>query len=432
MLCAGMPIARCPNCDAENDLQLDLCFSCGHALAGVGPGSVIADRLELLVQVGSGGMGWVFRAHDRLLDEEVGVKVLRPDLASAPDIARRFREEIRLARRVSHPNVCRIFEYGEDAEVRYITMEFVDGVDLVGALQRRGSGFEASEAFAAALGIAAGLEAIHEEGIVHRDLKSQNVMIDAGGVVRLLDFGIAGCPGRGLTGPGLIMGTPEYMSPEQCRSQVPDARSDIYSLAIVCYEIFTGSVPFRGASTIDTLRLQLEQPPPLDEARHRGLPAALVKPLSVALAKDPAARYASVGEFLRALREAQLRTSARATERVRSIPSSDRRRDRRLELPIGCRIRFAARAGGEGEERTITENISRGGARIKTAQTHLAEGDRLGFEEIDGPFRARAEVRGSRAFDDGIHRLHLKFLDHAAPARLVGEGEPRGAAASPP
>ena len=165
-----MPVARCPDCGAENDFQLDLCFSCGSALAGVGPGSVVANRFELLVQVGAGGMGWVFRAHDRLLDEEVALKVLRPELASSAEVTERFRREIRLARRVSHPNVCRIFEYGENAEAHYLTMEFIDGVDLRGTLVWRRCGFEVSEAFTIASSVTAGLEAIHEQGIIHRDL----------------------------------------------------------------------------------------------------------------------------------------------------------------------------------------------------------------------------------------------------------------------
>jgi len=421
-----MPIARCQQCGAENEFKLDLCFSCGSALAGVGPGSVIGDRFELLVQVGRGGMGWVFRAYDRLLDEELAVKVLRPELASSADLAERFRREIRLARRVSHRNVCRIFEYGENPEAHFITMEFIDGVDLLGALSRRGGGFDVSESFAIAMGVASGLEAIHEEGVIHRDLKSQNVMIDARGVVRLLDFGVAreavGHSARLDTRPGMVIGTPEYMSPEQCRGAVPDQRSDVYSLGIVCYEVFTGRVPFRGPTSIETAILQLQQPPPLLEATQLGLPASMVKPLEAALAKDPSQRPASVGDFLRALEEARVGASSELLERVTSIPSSDRRRDRRLEVPIACRIRFAS-GGTAALEQTITENISRGGARIKTAQAQLAPGDRIEFEELGGGFRVRAEIRGNRPGDDRIHRLHLKFVDHAAPDRLVGRPE---------
>jgi serine/threonine protein kinase len=214
------------------------------------------------------------------------------------------------------------------------------------------------------------------------------------------------------------------MSPEQCRGLAPDQRSDVYSLGIVCYEVFTGSVPFRGASTIDTVILQLKQPPPLDDAVARGLPPSMLAPLRAALAKDPKQRPASVGEFLADLERARAGASSELLERVTSIPSSDRRRDRRLELPIACRIRFSG-GSGVAEERTVTENISRGGARIKTAQVHLSEGDRVDFDEVGGLFRVRAEVRESRAGDDRIHRLHLKFVDHAAPDRLVGEAEGR-------
>ena len=249
-------------------------------------------------------------------------------------------------------------------------------------------------------------------------------MIDARGAVRLLDFGVAREADRrgrrGLTQPGLVIGTPEYMSPEQCQGETPDERSDIYSLGVVCYELFTGRVPFRGASTIDTVSLQLQQPPPLSEAIQLGLPRSMQEPLRAALAKDPDARPASARDFGRTLEGARAEASSELLERVVSIPSSERRRDRRLEIPIACQIRFAGSGGATREEQTVTENISRGGARIKTAQTHLVEGHRLDFEEVGGQFRVRAEVRGNRAGDDRTHRLHLKFVDHAAPDHLVG------------
>ena len=267
---------NCPTCGSANDPLLDLCFSCGGALSEVGPGSVIANRFELIIEVGKGGMGRIFRAHDRILDEDVGLKVLRPELVASTDMKQRFRKEIRLARKVSHPNVCCIFEYGEDGDIHYISMEFIEGSDLKQTLVRRKKGLDTGEAFAAALGIAAGLEAIHDEGIIHRDLKTQNIMIDEHGVVRLMDFGIARQanqePGEGLTRVGTIIGTPEYMSPEQCHATALDQRTDIYSLGIVCYETFTGSVPFRGESAMDTILLRSRRRQPSIEPWARGSP----------------------------------------------------------------------------------------------------------------------------------------------------------------
>ncbi len=419
---------NCPNCGSENDPLLDLCFSCGSALSDLGPGSVIASRFELIVEVGKGGMGRIFRAHDRILDEDVGIKVLRPELVASKDMKLRFRKEIRLARKVSHPNVCCIFDYGEDGDIHYISMEFIEGVDLKKTLVLRKKGLDTGEAFAAALGISAGLEAIHDEGIIHRDLKTQNIMIDGDGVVRLMDFGIAKDadqqPGEGLTRVGTIIGTPEYMSPEQCRATTTlDRRSDIYSLGVVCYEIFTGTVPLRGESPMDTMMLQIEEEPAFQRALGQGLPVAMVEPLRKALQKNPDARFQTVADFMRALEGAREDTTAEFAERVSTEPESERRRDRRLDIHVNCWIRVV----GEGnaiveQEQTIAENISRGGVRVMTSLSHLSVGDRVVFEEIGGPFRTRAEVRGNHMGPDHIQRLHLKFIDHAGPDHLVGSG----------
>ena len=418
---------NCPRCGSENDPLLDLCFSCGSALSEVGPGSVIANRFELIVEVGKGGMGRIFRAHDRILDEDVGLKVLRPELVASKDMKQRFRKEIRLARKVSHPNVCCIFEYGEDGDIHYISMEFIEGFDLKKTLVLRKKGLDTGEAFAAVLGIAAGLEAIHDEGIIHRDLKTQNIMIDGDGVVRLMDFGIARHadqkPGEGLTRVGSIIGSPEYMSPEQCHATELDQRTDIYSLGIVCYEIFTGTVPFCGESPMDTMMLQIGEEPPFERALGQGLPAAMVEPLRKALQKDREARFEKVGDFIRALEEARADTTAEFAARVSSIPEAERRHDRRLDIHVNCWIRIV----GEGntiieQEQTIAENISRGGVRVLTSMSRLAVGDRVMFEEVGGPFRTRAEVRGNHTGPDKIRRLHLKFIDHPGPDHLVGSG----------
>ena len=418
---------KCPDCGSDNDPLLDLCFSCGTALSDIGPGSVIANRFELIVEVGKGGMGRIFRAHDRVLDDDVGIKVLRPELVSSREVQLRFRKEIRLARKVSHPNVCCIYEYGEDGDIHYISMEFIEGVDLKKTLFRRKKGLDTSEALAAALGVAAGLEAIHNEGIIHRDLKTQNIMIDESGVVRLMDFGIARDaaqqPGEGLTRVGAIIGTPEYMSPEQCRGTTLDKRSDIYSLGIVCYEIFTGAVPFHALSPTDTILLQIEKEPPLQEALGKGLPFPLLEPLRKALQKDPDARFETTGEFIRALERARADTTAEFAERISTIPRRDRRRNRRLDIHVNCWIRVVGDGNMIiGQEQTIAENIGRGGVRVMTTMTRLSVGDRVKFEEIGGPFHTRAEVRGSHAGSDHIHRLHLKFIDHLGPDHLVGSG----------
>jgi serine/threonine-protein kinase len=297
----------CLSCRSENDDAALSCFNCGQPLAlTLRKGSVVAGRYEVQEPLGRGGMGMVYRAHDRLLDETVAIKVLRPDVARDAEMARRFQSEIKLARKVSHRNVCRIHEYGEDQGLRYISMEFLEGVDLRRVLRERG-GLGRDEAYAVALQVADGLEAIHDVGVIHRDLKTPNIMRDARGNVRLMDFGIAKEWGKGgtLTATGLVVGTPEYMSPEQARGEKIDFRSDIYALGIVVFEFFTGSVPFRADTPPATILKQLQEPPPLDGPEAAGLPEAVKPVLRRALAKDPKGRFASIAEMSAALRAAR-------------------------------------------------------------------------------------------------------------------------------
>jgi serine/threonine protein kinase len=301
----------CPACSTENDATHESCFACGQRLGG-GPalvkGSLLAGgRYEILSPLGRGGMGMVYRAHDRMLEETVALKVLRPDIAQSPDVARRFRSEIKLARKVTHANVCRIHDYGEDGSLGYIAMEIVEGMDLKQLRTRQGP-LSTAQAYEAVIQMAEGLQAIHDSGVVHRDLKTSNVMLDAHGKIKLMDFGIAkemGGATLGATAMGHVVGTPEYMSPEQARGQKLDFRSDLYSMGIVIYEIFTGHVPFRGDTPIATIYLNLEQPPPLEGPEAAGIPPALVPVLAKALAKDPGERHSSARELAAALRTAR-------------------------------------------------------------------------------------------------------------------------------
>jgi serine/threonine protein kinase len=223
-------------------------------------------------------------------------------------MARRFRSEIKLARRVRHPNVCGIHEYGEDGDLRYISMELIQGTDLKQIVQGSGA-LPREEAYEVAIQLAEGLGAIHDVGIIHRDLKTANVMRDGRGLVRLMDFGIAKQLGveasASATATGHILGTPEYMSPEQARSQPLDSRTDIYALGIVIFEIFTGRVPFHGDTPVATLLKHLQELPPLYARESTGIPAPLVRVLRTALAKDPADRYATVRELTEDLRRAR-------------------------------------------------------------------------------------------------------------------------------
>jgi len=311
----------CPSCQADNEPGATVCRACGASLAGPQPGSVVASRYEIVALLGKGGMGMVFKARDRVLDEIVALKVLRTDMLESAEMAQRFRGEIRLARKITHKNVCRIHEYGEDGGLRYISMQYVDGVDLKHVLRTQGP-LPPHDAYAVAQQVCRGLEAIHEEGILHRDLKAANIMRDARGVVRLMDFGIAkewSAEGaQGMTATGMIVGTPEYMSPEQAQGRKLDLRSDLYSMGVVTFELFSGDVPFRGETPIATIIKQIQQPPPLDGPEAARLPQALVPILRRALAKSPAERFGSSGELAEALARAQASTASSAPSPTRT------------------------------------------------------------------------------------------------------------------
>jgi serine/threonine protein kinase len=308
---------RCPACSSHVDGTSRSCPRCGVRLFSLAAGVLFDERYLIERGLGRGGMGEVYQAHDRELEETVAIKLLRPDLTDSPDALRRFRAEARLARRVRHKNVCAIHDFGRCGDVCYLTMEYVDGIDLHADLRAKGR-LSATEALDATLQTAAALEAIHELGIVHRDLKTANLMRDAQGLIRLRDFGIATRPGEehgvSLTGTGMVVGTPEYMSPEQLRGEAVDARTDLYSLGVVLFELLTGDVPFRATTPLATALKQLQEPPPLTGRPGRPLPPETVPVLRTALAKDRAERYPDVGAMAAALRAAQTETRERDTE----------------------------------------------------------------------------------------------------------------------
>jgi serine/threonine protein kinase len=292
---------RCPACGTENDNLAEVCFHCRALLGAVTRGAVLGGRYEIVSPLGRGGMGAVYRARDRVLGEDVAIKVLRADVTGTEERARRFRSEVLLARRVSHWNVCRIHEYGEDGPLRFISMELVEGETIKDALVRRRR-LPAAEAFDAAVQVAEGLAAIHRAGVVHRDLKSANVMLDRGGRARVMDFGIAKPEAAPGGASGYVVGSPEYMSPEQARGVAVDARSDLYALGVVVFEMLTGEVPFHADTPVRTLLLHLEASPPLDSP---SLPPSIRPVLRRALAKDPGERYSSAKEMAEALRAAR-------------------------------------------------------------------------------------------------------------------------------
>jgi hypothetical protein len=326
----------------------------------------------------------------------------------------------------------------------------VEGEDIKQLARERGGLLSIEEAFDLAIQAADGLQAIHEVGIVHRDLKTSNIMCDRQKRVRLMDFGIAKVQGTDRTGGGLtttgqIMGTPEYMSPEQCLGDKIDHRSDIYSLGVVIYEMFTGQVPFRGDTPVATLFKHIQDDVPFEGPVAGRIPLPAVKVLRRALAKDRAQRFDDAAGLAEALREAQLSMAsgeaadAAPTAKIPVIgpagpvtpaPTPERRRVTRLDIFVNFVLR---REGTLGtllqEERTIAENIGRGGARVLSTMSSVGPGDVVYLEEVGGPkgepFKTRAEVVGTYVGKDGVRRLNLHFLDRPAPDYLVhvDEGE---------
>ena len=266
------------------------------------PGRVLGNRYEILQLLGEGGMGAVYKALDREVERVVALKVIRPELARNADVLRRFKQELILARQVTHRNVIRIFDLGEADGVKFITMEFIEGVDLKTRLKNEGK-FEPAKAAEIIKQVCQALEAAHMEGVVHRDLKPQNVMLDEHGKVSVMDFGIArgAEAGGGMTQTGALVGTPEYMSPEQAMGEKVDARSDLFSLGIIFYELLTGDSPYKAETAMASLYKRTREParPPIE--LNPAIPRAMSDIVVRCLAMDKEKRYASATEILRDL-----------------------------------------------------------------------------------------------------------------------------------
>jgi tetratricopeptide (TPR) repeat protein/predicted Ser/Thr protein kinase len=263
------------------------------------PGSMLGDRYEILQLLGQGGMGAVYKARDVELERLVALKLIRPDLASNSEILRRFKQELILAREVTHPNVIRIFDLGQASGVRFITMEYVEGRDLRVLLREKGK-LTPEEAVPIFLQITVALEAAHNAGVVHRDLKPQNILVDKDGRVYVMDFGVArSLETPGMTQTGALMGTPEYMSPEQAKGLKVDARSDLFSLGIIFYEMLSGVSPFQADTAMATMFKRTHTSAiPLAKS---GVPEALSDIVAKCLEIDPEKRFASAREVAQQL-----------------------------------------------------------------------------------------------------------------------------------
>jgi serine/threonine-protein kinase len=280
-------------------------------------GSVVGNY-KIIDKIGEGGMGAVFKGVDLMLEREVAIKMLRPELARQPNVVERFRTEAVTLAKLNHPNVATLHSFFRQADDFFMVMEFVRGETLDDVIRAQGAMRcdQAIELFCMAL---EGIDHAHQMGIVHRDIKPANMMLTETGSIKVMDFGIARVLGTDrITKAGHLIGTVEYMSPEQVRGEETDARSDIYSLGTLLYEMLTGRVPFNSTSEYELMRCQIEDTPTPPRALAPQVPVAVEQAIMCALSKKPEARYQSASEF----RETLIQKTTGSVTKVDATPES--------------------------------------------------------------------------------------------------------------
>jgi serine/threonine protein kinase/Tfp pilus assembly protein PilF len=345
---------KCPECHFDNPSDSKFCKECGTQLipskeASVPPtktletpteeltrGTTFAGRYEIIEELGKGGMGKVYRVEDKKIKGEVALKLIKPEIAADKKTIERFSNELKMARMIAHRNVCRMFDLGEEKGTHYITMEYVHGDDLKGMIRMMGQ-LSAGQAISIAKQVCEGLAEAHRLGVIHRDLKPQNIMIDKEGNVRIMDFGIArSVKGKGITGAGVMIGTPEYMSPEQVEGKEVDERSDIYSLGIIIYEMVTGRVPFEG-DTPFTIGVKQKSEMPKDPKEFNSqVPNELSTLILRCMEKDKEKRYQGAEGVLSEL--AKIEKGIPTTERI--IPKRKPLTSREITVTFGLKKLF--------------------------------------------------------------------------------------------
>ena len=319
----------CKECATPLPISRDIDFSHTKTLETpreeLATGSTFAVRYQVIEELGHGGMGKVYKVFDKETNSKVALKLINPEVGADKNTIERFRNELKVARDISHKHICRMYDLGREGDNVFITMEYVSGEDLK-SLIRRTKRLDIGTAISIAKQICEGLAEAHRVGVVHRDLKPSNIMIDREGEAKIMDFGIArSLRTKGITGPGVVIGTPEYMSPEQAEGKEADFRADIYSLGIILYEMATGSVPFEGDTAFAVALKHKSELPENPKKLNPQIPDDFSRLILKCLEKNRDTRYQEAGEVISELTriEQGLPTTEKAIPKRKTIATKE-------------------------------------------------------------------------------------------------------------
>jgi serine/threonine protein kinase len=354
------------------------------------PTEVIAERYQLEEVVGTGGMSTVYRARDELLERHVALKLLHPHYADDEEYVERFRREARSVAQLSHPHIVTVIDRGEDNGQQYIVFEYIDGENLKQLVERAGP-LPTRRAVELALEIADALGFAHEHGLVHRDVKPQNVLITPDGDAKVTDFGIARSLDveHGVTQTGTVLGTSNYLSPEQASGKVTTASTDVYSLGVVVYELLTGEVPFPGENFVAVAMKHINEPSPDLLERRPDAPLRLAAAVDRALEKDPDRRFATMDEFAGELRQCLAELDSPDEARTFIAPSPVLRESRPHRVrPARSRVPLYAVLALLAIGAIVAGVLALGGSKGKTHAPPAATGAPVALSGVgaDDPF----------------------------------------------